>query len=136
MNRDRAALLALIEASRAQSEANYRELSRLVNDLCDRQEAEKADQVSKPRPAYRPRSILYLLAWNSMQAFLSEKGRLPTALELLDEMDLYDFDHHPLKPKLDTERKVIRWTDPDDGKKETPLQVFQNALTPMRNALA
>jgi hypothetical protein len=124
----RAELLALIEA-------NHQNLVRLVNEHFDRQQVLGAEISEMTTPKYQPRSALYVLAWNSMRAFLSEKERLPTAFELLDEMSLYDFDHAPLSPQLDTKRKVIRWTDPDTGKQETSFRCFQNALGPMRRAL-
>lgn len=123
----RAELLALIETS-------HQDLVRRVNDLFDRQQAAIQSREDEP-PEYRPKSALYRLAWITMRAFLSEEGRLPTALDLLDEMPVYDNDHFPVNLRFDAKQGSVHWKDENGDSRETSFKAFQNALTPMRRAL-
>lgn len=128
MASERAELLALVEAS-------YQDLVRRINDCFDRQEAAKESREVR-LPVCRPKSALYRLAWDTMQAFQAEEDRLPTVFELIEAMPVYDNDHFPARVRFDKVRGLLHWQNEERVRQTTSLKAFKNALTSMRQTLS
>jgi hypothetical protein len=86
----------------------------------------QARDIKPVKRLYSPRATLYCLAQDAMEAFHAERGRRPSARELLERMPALDSDHFPVSLRLEGE--TIYWTDWSGEERTTSLKAFKNQI--------